>query len=52
MTVFIVIETHWPDSWDVAAVYDSEEKAAASIPKGDNDAAGDGNYHIEEFEVQ
>ena len=54
MIVFLLIESHWPDNWNVVrrAVYDSEEKATAAIPKGDNDAAGDGNYSIEIFEVQ
>ena len=53
MKVYVVIEAHWPDDWSVVAVFDSKEKAEAVLLRdGDNDAAGDGNWSVEEFDLQ
>jgi len=53
MKVWVVTFAFWPDTWEVVAVYDSEEKAKASLPKsGSNDAAKSGCYTVQEFEVK
>ena len=51
--VYVVTEYHWPDFWEVAAVFDSREKAEELVPKDrpDNDAAGSGRWEVTEFEL-